>query len=85
MVQTIFSFLGVILFIPESVLYATNEALSEFESVHESLTLLLTGEPLKIPRTQRHSPMTEDMQVRNESSVTYFYFTYTFLSHFYLL
>ena len=52
--------------IPESALYNSNEAGPQHESVHETLTLLLTGEKLRVPLTQRHSPMTEDMQVHAE-------------------
>ena len=51
------------LLISESTLSALNETADREESAHDTLTLLMTGEKLKVPQTQTHSPMTEDMQV----------------------
>ena len=50
-------------YFPESV--QSKSMIEENEKLHESLSLLLTGDRIRIPNTQSHPPMTEDMQVNH--------------------
>ena len=53
-------------YIAESAKFICSEGADQSQTLqsHESLKLLITGEDLKIPITQKHPPLTEDMQVR---------------------